>query len=112
MAEREYQDIDARKEISKFISGLMLEDGTVIEGTILGVTKELVGQDTKSVLYIDSHEKGLPLNVTNYRTLIAALGGRTGAWAGAKVEIFGVPGNGPKGPCTQAKVRVLSKPSA
>lgn len=112
MQERQFVDVDARKEISKWISGLMLEDGSTIVGKILGVSKELVGRDVKSVLWLDSTDKGWPLNTTNFKTLITALGGRTGAWAGAEVEIFGTPGMGPKGPCTQAKVRVLSKPSA
>lgn len=112
MAERVFEDFDARKEISSWLVGDMFADGDEITGMILGVAKELVGKEVKSVLYLDSTDKGLCLNKGNFKTLISTLGGRTGAWAGAQVTLFGVPGNGPKGPCTQIKVKVLSRPSA
>jgi hypothetical protein len=64
--------------------------GSELDVVIDHVEVEEVGQDReeKLVLYFKNRPKGLPLNVTNYKTLASARGTETGDWVGVKVTLF------------------------
>lgn len=57
--------------------------------SIRDVTVEVLGGQSKPVLYFVEREEGLPLNLTNTRTLMAAYTAETKAWVGKPITLFG-----------------------
>ncbi|MFA4972356.1 MAG: hypothetical protein WC683_07060 [bacterium] len=108
MSERvQFESYDIGKVNARYISGKSLADGTTIRGAILGVRREVVGDESKDVLYLEGVPQGLCLNSTNRKYLVAKLGAVTGNWAGALIEIYGAEGAYKGEPCTVAKVRLV-----
>jgi hypothetical protein len=66
-----------------------LGPGAAVAVQILAVKLETVGDDRKAVLYFTGHQKGLPLNVTNFRTLIELFGtDESDDWLGRRIELY------------------------
>jgi hypothetical protein len=58
---------------------------------IKAVTVEEIGMDKKErkpILWFTNDERGLPLNLTNLRTLSGAFGDKMEAWAGKVIVVF------------------------
>ena len=75
---------------SKFLKASDLND-TALNVTIKGVKMETVAQDgdIKPVVYFDGYAKGLVLNKTNTRKIIAIAGtSETDEWTGKVVQIY------------------------
>jgi hypothetical protein len=65
-----------------------LEGDTVL--TIKGVDFREVGDEkvTKGVVFFDEHKRGLVLNRTNLKRIIAAHGNETDSWVGKKITLY------------------------
>src|SRR5262245_20899963 len=59
---------------------------------ISNITEETLGigadQKTKPVIWFTNESRGLPLNVTNLRSLAAAFGDEMSGWVGRMVAVF------------------------
>ena len=82
-ASRFYEDKSKYLNASQLIAG-------ELDVEIDHVELEEVGQarEEKLVLYFKNRAKGLPLNVTNYKTLASARGTETDDWVGVKITLF------------------------
>ena len=82
-ASRFYEDRSNYLNVSQLL-------GSELDVEIDHVEVEVMGQDRekKLVLYFKNRTKGLPLNVTNYKTLASARGPETDDWIGIKVTLF------------------------
>lgn len=109
MSDQQFESINIDRETARYLKGALFADGSTIQGAILGVKREVIGEDSKHVLYIEGEPRGLPLNSTNRKYLVGKLGEMTGNWAGAVVEIFGVEGSFKGTPCTEARVRLVKQ---
>ena len=75
---------------SKWLASTDLDGGDIIL-RISKVTQEEVGQDReiKPILWFEDHEKGLILNVTNWRNLSTICGSDdSDDWTGKKVQLY------------------------
>ena len=74
---------------SKYLNASHLTKGE-LEVEIDHVEVEEVGRDRdkKLVLYFKNRTKGLPLNVTNYKTLELVRGPETDDWVGVKIKLY------------------------
>lgn len=63
-------------------------DGVGLEMTIGNVMNQQVGADFKPVIYFHGQEKGLVLNPTNNKLMIAMLGHESKEWTGKKIVLF------------------------
>jgi len=50
--------------------------------------EEIMGSDTKWVLYFSEHAKGMVLNVTTIRVLEGAFGDDSDNWIGKRVKVY------------------------
>jgi len=82
-ASRFYEDRSNYLNVSQLL-------GSELDVEIDHVEVEVMGQDRekKLVLYFKNRTKGLPLNVTNYKTLASARGTETDDWVGVKGTLF------------------------
>jgi hypothetical protein len=82
--------MDASKfAVSKYLNASHLAQGE-LEVEIDHVEVEEFGQDReeKLVLYFKNEPKGLPLNVTNSKTMEFARGPETDDWVGVKITLY------------------------
>ena len=63
-------------------------DGLGKEMTIGNVMMQQVGAEFKPVMYFNGQEKGLVLNPTNNKLIIAMLGWESKDWTGQKIVLF------------------------
>lgn len=58
---------------------------------IARVSREHLGEDDRLVVWFESVAKGLPLNVTNARTIAKLHGDETDSWPGRRIKLVVVP---------------------
>ncbi len=56
--------------------------------TVRDVKQELVGTDTKIVVYFAEHQKGLGLNKVNLRVIAGAYTVQSATWVGRQLDLF------------------------
>jgi hypothetical protein len=90
---------------SKYLGAADITDGEIV--TINSIADEKVGeeQELKPVIYFDEHPKGVVLNVTNAKALMAGYGDDESLWTGQKVMLFTVTVDfkGKSGPAIRMK---------
>jgi len=64
---------------------------------MLRVEMKKFGDDDKPVLYVDRYPKGIVLNVTNRKVLIARYGKESNDWAGKPIQLYTEMANNPQG---------------
>lgn len=72
---------------SKYIKAADLQDRPV-KVVMAHCEVEKIGDDKKPVLYFDGKEKGLVLNVTNWRSIAKMYGDDSDGWAGKPITLI------------------------
>jgi hypothetical protein len=72
---------------SKYLKAGDLQ-GRSIKAKVGNIVQEILGNDTKMVIYFANKEKGMVCNRTNAMTLAEAWGPDTDNWIGGDIEIF------------------------
>ncbi len=72
---------------SKYIKASDLKKRPVVV-IIESLTTEMIGHDSKLIMYFQGKEKGMVLNKTNANAVAYILGPETDSWTGQRIELY------------------------